>query len=121
MIARFVDAKNIRDITKELKSIECDEKSIDIMAPKGVFRIIKIEDVKARDAIIIKQDMLSIGGEVAIPRNVFDLENSKNVSILIMGTLKHLKELTLKLDRHYKSIREISNMIKELIKRELSD
>jgi hypothetical protein len=116
--AKFVEVHNLSDIVRELESIRCDSKSIDIMAPKGIFRIIKMDDIKPRDAIIIKQDMLSIGGEVAIPRDVFDMGKEEKVSILIMGTLKQLKELTGKLRRHYKSVHDVGNEIELLIRKE---
>ena len=88
------------------------------MAPKAVFRIIKLDDVLPQDAIIIKQDMLSIGGEVAIPRDVFELRD-KSCSILIMGTVRQLYELAGKLDRHYMRIRRISSEILDVIERHL--
>jgi len=55
--------------------------------------------------------MLSVGGEVAIPKNVFELKE-KSANILIMGTLRQLYDLVDKLNRHYPRIKAIS---KELL------
>lgn len=115
---RFVDIRNLQDAKREIESIGCAPESVDIMAPKAVFRIIKLDDVLPQDAIIIKQDMLSIGGEVAIPRDVFELRD-KSCSILIMGTVRQLYELAGKLDRHYMRIRRISSEILDVIERHL--
>ena len=51
--------------------------------------------------------MLSIGGEVAIPKDAFELKE-KSSDILIMGTLKQLNELIAKLNRHYPRIKAVS-------------
>ena len=77
------------------------------MAPKAIFKAIKMKNIVLQDAIIIKQDMLSIGGEVAISKDAFKSQEEK-ADILIMGTLKQLNELVVKLDRHYPRINAIS-------------
>ncbi len=104
-----VYVKNLAEARELIASIGCDEKSIDIMAPKAIFKILLIRDVNPIDAIIIKQDMLSIGGEVAIPRDVF--WRKEKCEILIMGTLRHLSTLVEKLRRHHTSIRKIAELI----------
>ncbi|HEC81215.1 MAG TPA: hypothetical protein ENI42_02145 [Thermoplasmatales archaeon] len=111
-----VEIKTLKDARKEVEKIGCDPKSINIMAPKAVFKTIFLENVHPIDAIIIKQDMLSIGGEVAIPMDVFEQKN-KNCRILVMGTLKQFKELTQKLDRHYPRIKEISKELKKFLRK----
>ncbi|MCX6662110.1 MAG: hypothetical protein NTY91_06125 [Euryarchaeota archaeon] len=104
---QFITIKSISDARKEIQKIGSDPKSLDIMAPKAVFKIIKLEQVVLQDAIIIKQDMLSIGGEVAIPREAFELQKNP-ATILIMGTVTQLRELVEKLQRHYPRIQELS-------------
>jgi len=101
--------KNLTEARKLITSIGCDEKSIDIMAPKALFKVLLIRGVNPMDAIIIKQDMLSVGGEVAIPRDVF--WRKEKCEILVMGTLRHLSTLVEKLRRHHTSIREIAKLI----------
>jgi hypothetical protein len=77
------------------------------MAPKAVFKVIKLEQVVLQDAIIIKQDMLSLGGEVAIPQDAFELKTNP-ADILVMGTLTQLRELVGKLQRHYTRLQAIA-------------
>lgn len=88
---------------------------VEIMANKAVFKVIKLENIAIQDAIIIKQDMLSIGGEVAVPHWVFDFRE-KRAEILVMGTVKQLNELVKKLDRHYLRIKNISKELSFLLK-----
>ena len=110
-----VDMKTLDDARKEIQKIGSDPKSIEIMAPKAVSKVIKLENVLLRDAIIIKQDMLSIGGEVAVPKNTFELRDETG-DILIMGTLKQLHELVGKLDRHYPRLKNIAKELAILLK-----
>ena len=84
------------------------------MAPKAITKVLRMENIVVQDAIIIKQDMLSIGGEVALPKEVFSLQE-KQANILIIGTVKQLRELVEKLNRHYPRIREIAGELENLL------
>ena len=110
-----VDIQILNDASVEIQKIGSDPKSIEIMAPKAIFRVIKLENIVLQDAIIIKQDMLSLGGEVAIPKDAFELKE-QSADILVMGTLKQLRELVGKLNRHYPRIKAISKELSILLK-----
>ena len=112
---KFIEIKTLQDARKEIQKIGSDPESIDIMAPKAISKVIKLEDAVLQDAIIIKQDMLSIGGEVAVPKNTFELHD-KTGDILIIGTLKQLHELIEKLDRHYPRLKSIAKELAMLLK-----
>ncbi len=103
---------------KELELIACDPKSIPIMSPKMVTKIIEVDNVIMQDAIIIKQDMLSIGGEVAIPKQAFELQKQP-ATICIIGTLKQYQELIKKLHRHYPRIQTIAAVLDSFLKQKL--
>ena len=111
----IINIKTLQDAKEEIKKIGSDPQSIDIMAPKAISKVIKLENVLLQDAIIIKQDMLSIGGEVAVPKDTFKLLD-KTGDILVIGTLKQLNELVKKLDRHYNRLKDIANEIEKLLK-----
>jgi len=111
----IIDVKTLNDAEEEIKKIGSDQASIKIMAPKMVTKIIKLENVILQDAIIIKQDMLSIGGEVAVPKNTFDLK-SETAEILVIGNISQLKLLVEKLDRHYSRLKKIANEINTVLK-----
>lgn len=113
---RFVKIENLKDAKNEIQKIGSDPDSINIMAPKAVLKAIKLENIVLQDAIIIKQDMLSIGGEVAIPKDAFSLKDDC-ANILVMGTIKQLYELVEKLDRHYPCIKNISKELSVLLKK----
>jgi len=111
----IVDVKTLDDARREIQKIGSDPKSIEIMAPKAVSKVIKLENVLLQDAIIIKQDMLSIGGEVAVPKKTFELHD-KTGDILVMGTIKQLNDLVGKLDRHYPRLKNIAKELAMLLK-----
>ena len=111
----IIDVETLDDARKEIKKIGSDSNSIDIMAPKAISKVIKFENVILRDAIIIKQDMLSIGGEVAIPKHAFEL-HEKTADILIMGTVKQLNDLVGKLNRHYSRLKDIAKDLSIILK-----
>jgi len=113
---QFISIESLSDARKEIQKIGSDPKSLDIMAPKAVFKVIKLEQVILQDAIIIKQDMLSLGGEVSIPREAFELEKNPS-AILIMGTVTQLRDLVGKLQRHYPRIQTLSSELAELLEK----
>jgi len=112
---RFITIDSLDAARKEIQKIGSDPNSIDIMAPKAIFKVITLEQVVLQDAIIVKQDMLSIGGEVAIPKDAFELKD-RCTDILIMGTITQLRELIGKLERHYPRIQIISKELSVLLK-----
>jgi dihydropteroate synthase len=112
---RIIDIKTLEDAKNEIKKIGSDPLSIEIMAPKTILKVIKLENVILQDAIIIKQDMLSIGGEVAVPKHTFEL-HQKTGEILVIGTLKQLKELVKKINRHYPRLKKIARELENVLK-----
>ena len=111
----IINVKTLVDAKVAIEKIGSDRQSIDIMAPKAISKVIKLENVVLQDAIIMKQDMLSIGGEVAVPKNTFDL-HEKTGDILVIGTLKQLNELVDKLNRHYSRLKNIAKELEILLK-----
>lgn len=112
---KIINVKTLDDAKDEIKKIGSDKKSIDIMAPKAISKIVKLKNVILQDAIIIKQDMLSIGGEVAVPRNTFELKEKK-ADILVIGTINQHKTLVKKLKRHYGRLKKIATELEDVVK-----
>ena len=113
--SKFIDIVSLENAKNEIQKIGSDPKSIEIMALKAISKVIKVENVLLQDAIIIKQDMLSIGREVAIPKDAFELKE-KRADILVMGTITQLHNLVEKLNRHYPRIKDIAKELLFLLK-----
>jgi dihydropteroate synthase len=87
--------RNQQEARRVLEDIGVDPGAYPYLLPKANFYCIKLKDVSFRGANIIKQEMLSKGGEAAIPRQALSGEGSGDV--LLMGTLKHYRLLLRKL------------------------
>ena len=112
--AQIIHINTLEAAKREIKRIGSDPYSIDIMAPKMITKVIQINNVKLQDAIIIKQDMLSIGGEVAVPKDTFTLHET-TATILIIGTILQHRQLIEKLKRHYPRIQRISTVLSNVL------
>lgn len=98
------------EVVSEMRSLGCDKAGIKIMAPKSVFRAVKIRDLRPVAANIIKQEMLSFGGEAATAWGSVD-QSVKKTDVLIFGTLKQVKLLTQKLKMHQFGLPDVSKAI----------
>ncbi|MEN6347897.1 MAG: dihydropteroate synthase, partial [Syntrophomonas sp.] len=69
--------------------------------------------ISCRAAIIIKQEMLSKGGEAAVGRNVLSFEGETDV--LLMGTIKQYKLLLEKLKRQPFGLKKLAGEIENIL------
>lgn len=66
--------------------------SVNIMAPKAIFRVVKVTGVSATAANILKQEMLSKGGEAAVHAGAVNC-TQKVTDVILMGTLKQYRRV----------------------------
>lgn len=112
--ARVITVRNLPDVEKMLAEIGVDPAGIEIMAPKGIQRLVKLENVDVRAANVIKQEMLSLGAEAALSKDVYYF-NRENTDVILMGTLRHFKELYSKLLRQPFGLKHIAEEIREAL------
>jgi len=99
---------------KELERIGVNKEAISIMLPKMFHLNIKFKDVPPQDAIILKQEMLSIGGDTAISEKALPPYSSKT-DVLLMGNEKQIKILANKLKKQYKRLHKLGEEIENII------
>ncbi|MDR3589846.1 MAG: dihydropteroate synthase [Negativicutes bacterium] len=87
---RVITIANPADSRTQLTKIGCDPHGIDIMSDKALFTIIKLEQVPAKAANLLKQTFLAKGGEVALARGSADL-SINFTDVLICATAKHYR------------------------------
>jgi len=87
---------NEKESYRELKKIKVDSAALHLLSPKMFFFNLKVYDVSSIQANILKQEMLSIGGEAAINRRALVLSKKKG-DVILSGTLKQFKKLKEKL------------------------
>lgn len=97
--AHLLDLQNLSSAEKALLGLGADPAGVSIMGPKSVFRVIKLKNVSPIAANILKQEILSYGGESA---NAYGAINHsvEKTDVLICATLAQLEKLVEKLEQH---------------------
>ena len=117
MLRIFLSETEARE---ELIRIGVHQAGIDIMVPKMSGMTLKLTAVAPQDAIIIKQEMLSIGGDAAISEKALP-PTASSTDVLLMGSRKHMIILANKISQQYERLeligKEIGNTISNLEKR----
>ncbi len=101
-------------IKNEMVLMGVDPAGINIMEGKARHLLVRIDDVDLRAALILKQDMLSLGGEAALSRKAAGL-SIRTTPVLLMGTSKQIRELVSKLEGQPFQLAETSRRIEELL------
>lgn len=96
MRVRAIKIDNAVHAKREIALIGADESGTSIMTPKAIHRVIKVEGIFAKAAVILKQEMLSKGGEAAVSRGVGNFSVEKT-DVLLMGTVKQYNRVITKL------------------------
>lgn len=89
---RLLSIKNLDDAKRELISIKVDPGGIAMMIPKMQTHCIKLFDLTCRQANILKQEMLSLGGDAAVARGTVGC-SIPNTDTILIGTDKQLRKL----------------------------
>ncbi|MFA5271735.1 MAG: dihydropteroate synthase [Candidatus Omnitrophota bacterium] len=79
----------------------------DILSPKSVYAVFKIEGIRSWEANIIKQHLLSLGSDSAIERNA--LIKNINTATIIFGSISQLNKLCVKLKNQPFNLKEIAD------------
>ncbi|TGE34093.1 dihydropteroate synthase [Desulfosporosinus sp. Sb-LF] len=111
---RWVTLDNIQEARMSLKRIGSDPGGIVQMAGKALGRAIKLEQVPLRVAHILKQEMLSLGGDAAVHRDV--ITNSVvTTDVMLLGTVRQLEHLAAKVLAQPFGLKEIGYELKQLL------
>ncbi len=95
---RILKISNPKDLKQIMQNIRVDPYGIKIMLPKGITHLIRLSSISNIAANILKQEMLSLGGEVAVAKDVLT-GRIKKTDCLLMGNLSQLNCLSKKLNR----------------------
>jgi len=114
---RILNLDSPDKIRTEMRKIGADARGIGIMTPKASFRAIKLEGLNFAAANIIKQEMLSKGGEATTSRLVYSKEETES-DVLLLGTLRHYQGLIKKLRMQpFKSLVAIASEVGQALAR----
>ncbi len=111
---RCLQLRSSSEASEVLKKIGVDPYGIDAMLSKMVNINILLEEVECKVANIIKQEMLSIGGDAAVSRDTIACSIEKT-DIVIMGTVKQIQRFAEKISIQPFGLLKISSDIKQLL------
>ncbi len=114
MEIQVLSATSQEDIKSLLKEIGVHEAGIEIMSDKAISRLIKIKHLPSWIANILKQEILSLNGDVAINRDAIT-GRVKYTDCLIMGNLRQLNQFIEKLQSQPASLKNIASQIKSTL------
>ena len=111
----IIKIKDLEEATSVFKKIGVDPYGIDAMVSKTININILLESQPCKVANIIKQEMLSIGGDAAVARGSVSC-SVPATDILIMGTIKQILAMVRKIEKQPFGLNSIAANIRELLK-----
>jgi dihydropteroate synthase len=93
---RILEWSTEEEARTAMADIGAMREGIALMAPKALLRPVKLEGVGFAAAMILKQEMLSLGGEAVLPGDIY-LSRDREADLLLVGTLRHYRSLLQKL------------------------
>ena len=93
---RLINIASYNEAIRELNAIGADSTGVKLMAPKMSHLNIKLDGITCAQANILKQDMLSLGGDAAVHSRAVNFKVERTDCIL-MGTTKQFEKLAKRL------------------------
>ncbi len=111
---RLVNISKCYEARTQIEKIGSDRGGVAAMFRKTRTVNLKIHNLKLPQAHILKQEMLAIGGDAAVAREVLT-GSIERTDVLVMGTVKQLYELCRRLLLQPFSMKKLSAEIKEIL------
>ena len=109
-LPQVVELRDLAEVRALLRDMRVSGGGISLMDKKCLFRVVRVKGLDIRAANILKQEMLSRGGEVATSREVYELAG-RAAECLIMGTLVQYERLLPKLRQQPFGLRALADAI----------
>ena len=105
---------NVREYRKD---IGVDAGGLNSMGAKAQLYIVSIKALKSAGANVLKQDALSIGAELAVPKGTV-MATKEYVDCILIGSKKHLKLLSHKELTQPFGLKEVAHQLQIILKTE---
>lgn len=102
------------DALDALKRVGADPYGVEAMLPKMIHLNILLEGVECKVANIIKQEMLSLGGDAALARDAIGSRIART-DVILIGTLKAIRRFTEKIAGEPFGLNGYSDRIRETL------
>ncbi|NOY52496.1 MAG: dihydropteroate synthase [Deltaproteobacteria bacterium] len=95
---RILQLNTREEIIHEMRRLGADPPGIGLMFPKGLTRMIRLSDVPCPVANLLKQELLSRGGDCAVAHGTLT-HSVETTDVLMVATERHYRGLVRKLKR----------------------
>jgi dihydropteroate synthase len=112
---RYLHLTSEKEALDVLERAEVDPYGIQSMLPKMFHLNIVLDGLECRVANIIKQEMLSLGGDAAVARGTVACSVAQS-DVILMGTLKQMQRFAEKISAQPFGLGGISERIREILK-----
>jgi dihydropteroate synthase len=113
--ARVLHIATPLDAERELRAVNVDSGGIAMMASKMLTRCVKLTGLQCRQANILKQEMLALGGDAAVARGTVACSIDKT-DVILIGTDKQLHTLCSKLAPQPFGLPALAAELKQILK-----
>ncbi len=111
---RVLDLSDPERAARELARVGADPGGVARMRDKAGFLAVRVRGLRPAAANILKQEMLSLGGEAAVARGAVDCSVERS-DALVLGTRKQLKRLAAKLKRQPFGLGRLAVALRDLL------
>lgn len=102
------------NIVKVLENLDVDAGGINILSAKSQMHLILVKDLHVGAANILKQDALSVGADLAVPRGTV-LAKTPRVDCLLIATKSQMQKLSKKELAQPFGLKELAKKLSEII------
>ena len=117
---RYLHLTSEKEAIDALKGADVDPYGIQAMLPKMFHLNIVLDGLECRVANIIKQEMLSLGGDAAVARGTVACSVARS-DVILMGTLKQMQRFAEKISAQPFGLGAISERLREILKNVFAD
>jgi dihydropteroate synthase len=107
---RVLDGESLAEIAREIERTESDPEGVGIMTRKGRTYPLRLSGVSLKAAPILKQEMLSVGGDAAHARGIAD-HSVEATPVVLLATWGQYRRLLPKLRRQPFRLKELADEI----------
>ncbi len=108
--ARVLSARSLAEIAREIEATASDPEGVGIMTRKGRIYPVRLDAVPLKAAPILKQEMLSVGGDAAHARGIAD-HSVPDSPVVLLGTWGQYRRLLPKLQRQPFRLRDVADEV----------
>lgn len=113
---RLLNLPSPTDLAREMERLGSDPGGVHIMAPKAEGLVIRVENVRGKAASILKQLMLSAGGDVCVSREVAAFDDTPR-PVLVIGDARHVARVGKRLRGEPFGLKQIGAEIEAALQR----